>query len=74
MSEEAESQEIMAQVTEPAAHKTKIVTTDFDADIGVGQKLAGNISSSVVSILSTTMDDEADNIFAEVDSIMGSSI
>ena len=34
----AEIQEIRAQVKTPAAHNTKIVTRDSDANVGVGQK------------------------------------
>ena len=70
VSKEAESQKIRAQVTEPAAHKPKIATIDSDADIRVGQKVAGNISSSAVSTVATAMVDEADNIYEKVDSIM----
>ena len=71
VSKEAESQKIRAQVTEPAAHKPKTATIDSDADIRVGQKVAGNISSSAVSTVATAMVDQADNIYEKVDSIMG---
>ena len=51
-----------------------LVDTDvssLDSSLERTVQLAGNIPSSVLPTVSTTMEEEADNIYEEVDSIMG---